>query len=334
MKHEYRLPLPVAPNQPSLEVSLEQVEGKSQASDTLEDFVRSISKATAQDPVLTMKARIPSVSDSESGLATPRMSSALLRRTSDSIRAPPSAFRPTRSVSGTVPATPVESPGPDSTVSRTTTRPNTPAQDQSKQGWSSVTSTFTNSFNSLIRMGTDVGSFRMRSGDRSLSSLMGPLSMMTSMDNSLSSTNQDDRPHIQFTYTLPEKLKISCTVYYATSFDSLRRRCAIDRSILESLSRCEVWDARGGKSKATFFMTQDKRYIVKELVTKWNVSDMCVLSASFSIQKTRLTHRQALLEIAPSYFDHLANTHNKAVALAKIVGFYTSKLSPPTPRIC
>ena len=38
-----------------------------------------------------------------------------------------------------------------------------------------------------------------------------------------------------------------------------------------------------------------------------------------------LTNRQALLEIAPSYFEHLANTHNKAVALAKIVGFYTSE---------
>jgi 1-phosphatidylinositol-3-phosphate 5-kinase len=34
-----------------------------------------------------------------------------------------------------------------------------------------------------------------------------------------------------------------------------------------------------------------------------------------------------MLEIAPSYFDHLANTHNKAVALAKIFGFYTSKYS-------
>lgn len=97
--------------------------------------------------------------------------------------------------------------------------------------------------------------------------------MLSNMDNSLTTTNIDDRPHIQFTYTLPDKVKIGCTIYYATAFDSLRRRCVIDRSILESLSRCESWDAQGGKSKAAFYMTGDKRYIVKELVSKWNVSD-------------------------------------------------------------
>jgi len=276
MKHEHRVPLSVAPNQPSLEVSLEQVEGRSQVSDTLEDLVRSIGKATAQDPILTMRARAPSISDSESGFATPRPST-MSRRTSDSIRLPPSAFKPTRSVSGASLATPVMSPAPSSIAG--TPRSATPAQDQSKEGWSSVTSTFTNSFNNFMRMGSDVGSFRMRGADRSLSALMGPLGMM-SMDNSLSSSNQDDRPHLHFTYTLPDKLKISCTIYYATSFDSLRRRCAIDRSILESLSRCEIWDAQGGKSKASFFMTQDKRYIVKELVTKWNVSDLWVSASS------------------------------------------------------
>lgn len=35
--------------------------------------------------------------------------------------------------------------------------------------------------------------------------------------------------------------------------------------------------------------------------------------------------RQALLEIAPSYFEHLANTHNKATSLAKIVAFTTGR---------
>ena len=39
-----------------------------------------------------------------------------------------------------------------------------------------------------------------------------------------------------------------------------------------------------------------------------------------------LTSSQALLEIAPSYFEHLAETHNRATALAKIVGFYTVKV--------
>jgi 1-phosphatidylinositol-3-phosphate 5-kinase len=39
-----------------------------------------------------------------------------------------------------------------------------------------------------------------------------------------------------------------------------------------------------------------------------------------------LDYRQALLDIAPAYFEYLASTHNKATALAKIVGFYTIKI--------
>lgn len=272
-KSDYKLPLTLAPNQPSLELSLEQVTGKSQHTDHLDDLVRSISKATAQDPVLTVKARSPSISESDTGYSTPRLPPSMIRRTSDSVKpAPPSAFRPTRSVSSTGPSTPVL--GPSGLISGVTTpRTSTPQQEGNKDGWSSVTSTFTNSFNNLMKMGSDVGSYRVKGTDRSLSSLIGPLSMLSTMDNALSSTNTDDRPHIQFTYTLPEKLKIGCTIYYATAFDSLRRRCAIDRSVLESLARCESWDAQGGKSKAAFYMTGDKRYIVKELVSKWNVSD-------------------------------------------------------------
>ncbi|KAI9635199.1 phosphatidylinositol-4-phosphate 5-kinase [Dioszegia hungarica] len=39
-----------------------------------------------------------------------------------------------------------------------------------------------------------------------------------------------------------------------------------------------------------------------------------------------ISRSQALLEIAPAYFEHMATTHNKATALAKIVGFYTVKM--------
>ena len=73
------------------------------------------------------------------------------------------------------------------------------------------------------------------------------LSILSSMDNSLSSL--DDRPHIQFSYS-NDRLKLGCTVYYATAFDSLRRRCAIDKSIIASLTRTNSWNAQGGKSKA------------------------------------------------------------------------------------
>lgn len=124
------------------------------------------------------------------------------------------------------------------------------------------------------------------------------------MDNSLSTLSP--RPHLHFTYAFADKLRLSCTVYFATAFDTLRRRCAIDKVLVQSLERTEVWDAQGGKSKAGFWMTKDKRFIVKELLSKWTVSDM-----------------HALLEISPAYFHHMAGTHNRATALAKIVGFYT-----------
>jgi 1-phosphatidylinositol-3-phosphate 5-kinase len=80
-------------------------------------------------------------------------------------------------------------------------------------------------------------------------------------------------PHFVFTYTLGDRLKITCTVHFAEAFDSLRRRCAIEKAMIDSLSQVENWDASGGKSKAAFFMTKDKRFIVKELVAGWIGSD-------------------------------------------------------------
>ncbi|WWC58469.1 uncharacterized protein I303_101012 [Kwoniella dejecticola CBS 10117] len=296
---------------PSLELSLEQVEGRSQTSDRLGDLVKTISKATAQDPKMLLESnsssdrtQTPAGSDADA-ISRLRSSPSSMRRTI-SDNAPPSAFRPpvSRSVShtATAPSGPI-APVSDPTQSSKDTK--------TKEGWGSVSSTISSSFNQLLRIGSDVGgsigSIRVKGADRSLSSLIGPLGMMATADHSLSSI--DEKPHLHFTYTLGERLRLSCTVYYATAFDSLRRRCAIDKSLIQSLSATDAWDAQGGKSKAAFFMTHDKRYIVKELVSKWNVSD---------------TH--ALLEIAPAYFDYLSGTHNKATSLAKILGLYTVRI--------
>jgi 1-phosphatidylinositol-3-phosphate 5-kinase len=84
----------------------------------------------------------------------------------------------------------------------------------------------------------------------------------------------EDKPHIQFSFTLPGRTRISCTVYYAAAFDTLRRRCAVDRSFIKSLENTIGWAAEGGKSKANFWKSEDGRLVVKELVSKWNVSDM------------------------------------------------------------
>ena len=55
------------------------------------------------------------------------------------------------------------------------------------------------------------------------------------------------------------KHKFSCTVYYATQFDALRRKCGMSAMYVQSLMRCTAWDACGGKSKAGFFKTHGKK---------------------------------------------------------------------------
>lgn len=96
---------------------------------------------------------------------------------------------------------------------------------------------------------------------------------------------------LQFSYAIGKKLTISCTVFFAASFDNLRRKLGVDEAIIESLSHAAKWDAQGGKSKALFFRTADQRYIVKELVTKWNVSDVVSPAPclSFSVRRWPLT---------------------------------------------
>lgn len=88
----------------------------------------------------------------------------------------------------------------------------------------------------------------------------------------------DDRPHIKYDWMIGQRLKFSCTVYYAREFDSLRRRCGIpDHDVfLKSLSKSANWAAEGGKSKSNFWKTGDDRFIIKTLVNAWNVADLCV----------------------------------------------------------
>ncbi|ODN92012.1 hypothetical protein L198_05684 [Cryptococcus wingfieldii CBS 7118] len=296
---------------PSTEVFTEAVEGVSQSADRMEEIVRAIEKATGNDPILSnsinglVPSRRASVSESDTSSLYKSRASPRGPKSSD---APPSSFRGSRNLSTSSvprllsPQTPVSTlSSKTGTAAARTMPPNTRA---SSAGWgSSMTSSFANS---IWRFGSEVGdtlsSIRTRHPDRSLQSLIaGPLG---GMDTSLS--NLDPRPHLYFEYTLPDKLRLSCTVYFATAFDSLRRRCAVDKALVESLEETEEWNADGGKSKAGFWMSKDKKFIVKELVSKWTVSDM-----------------HALLEISPAYFNFMTSTHNRATSLAKIVGFYT-----------
>ncbi|RXW18269.1 hypothetical protein EST38_g7586 [Candolleomyces aberdarensis] len=119
----------------------------------------------------------------------------------------------------------------------------------------------------------------------------------------------DERPHIKYDWTVGKRLKFSCTIYYAKQFDYLRRRCGIDNSFVQSLSRSSNWAAEGGKSKSNFWKTSDDRFIIKTLVNAWNVADL-----------------QFLIDLAPSYFRYMESTANKATVLAKLFGFYTIEI--------
>lgn len=258
----------VTPTTPSLELSLEQVQGRPEPSDNLSELVKSIHKAAAQDPVLSLKTNSPHIYsrptvDSIPDVCVHRSPTKASRRlTNGGDGLPPPSFKPLRSGSSSISSLPLTPNQSDET------------EEQSKEGWGSVTSSFSNA---LYRLGSGVGetlgSFRMRGGERSLSSMLGPLSTMSQADNALATSGTNQYPHIQFTYTLGDKLKLACTVYHAEPFDSLRRRCAIDKEIVSSLCKVENWDVSGGKSKALFFRTRDRRFVIKELVTKWTVSD-------------------------------------------------------------
>jgi len=75
-------------------------------------------------------------------------------------------------------------------------------------------------------------------------------------------------------------------------------------SFLESLSRCNAWNATGGKSKSHFFKCQDGRFVAK------------------SINNDEL---ETFLQISSGYFSHLGHSAAKGIpsTLLRIVGVYT-----------
>ncbi|CAH1760165.1 1620_t:CDS:10 [Entrophospora sp. SA101] len=117
-----------------------------------------------------------------------------------------------------------------------------------------------------------------------------------------------DSPHLKHECIHGTK-KFTCTVYYATQFDSLRRRCGIENLCIDSLSRCTSWQATGGKSSSTFFKTSDDRLVIKQMVSSW-----------------RIAEKDALLKFAPKYFEYMDKAPNTPSVLAKIFGFYTIKI--------
>ena len=65
---------------------------------------------------------------------------------------------------------------------------------------------------------------------------------------------------------------------------------------------------RGGKSSAAFLITKDKRFLLKELVTAWGVSE-----------------RDSFLSFAPKLLEYTSDADRPSL-LCKILGFYSLKI--------
>ncbi|GAA6031138.1 hypothetical protein JCM8097_004022 [Rhodosporidiobolus ruineniae] len=119
---------------------------------------------------------------------------------------------------------------------------------------------------------------------------------------------QHPQEHIKLKFRQGSK-SYRVTAFYAKRFQMLRAKCGLSESLfVESLSRCSDLNPSGGKSTACFLMTGDKRFILKELVTKFGASE-----------------RETLLNVAPKLLDYLMHPERPSL-LAKIFGVYTVKI--------
>lgn len=104
--------------------------------------------------------------------------------------------------------------------------------------------------------------------------------------------------------------RLQCRVFYAESFDAIRRKCGVADRFVESLSRSIKLESKGGKSKSVFLQTHDKRFILKSLSA---------------------VEVQAFLKFAPDYFDFMSKClfHGLPSSLAKMLGLYQIVIKNP-----
>ena len=108
--------------------------------------------------------------------------------------------------------------------------------------------------------------------------------------------------------------KMECKIFYAEQFDALRQKCGCAERIVESLSRCGKWAAKGGKTRAVFLKTLDDRFIIKSLST---------------------VETQAFLLFAPAYFQFMSQMlfHELPSVIAKMLGFYQIVIRNPVTGV-
>ncbi|XP_045068034.1 1-phosphatidylinositol 3-phosphate 5-kinase-like isoform X3 [Coregonus clupeaformis] len=111
-------------------------------------------------------------------------------------------------------------------------------------------------------------------------------------------------PHIELQFS-DANAKFYCRIYYAEEFHKMRGEimASTEDDFVRSLSHCVNWQARGGKSGAVFYATEDDRFILKQM--------------------PRL-EVQSFLDFAPHYFTYITRAvqQKRPTALAKILGVY------------
>ncbi|XP_036965806.1 1-phosphatidylinositol 3-phosphate 5-kinase isoform X1 [Acanthopagrus latus] len=111
-------------------------------------------------------------------------------------------------------------------------------------------------------------------------------------------------PHIELQFS-DANAKFYCRIYYAEEFHKMRAVImeSPEEDFVRSLSHCVNWQARGGKSGAVFYATEDDRFILKQM--------------------PRL-EVQSFLDFAPHYFTYITGAvqQKRPTALAKILGVF------------
>nr|XP_033803013.1 1-phosphatidylinositol 3-phosphate 5-kinase isoform X2 [Geotrypetes seraphini]XP_033803014.1 1-phosphatidylinositol 3-phosphate 5-kinase isoform X2 [Geotrypetes seraphini]XP_033803015.1 1-phosphatidylinositol 3-phosphate 5-kinase isoform X2 [Geotrypetes seraphini]XP_033803016.1 1-phosphatidylinositol 3-phosphate 5-kinase isoform X2 [Geotrypetes seraphini] len=111
-------------------------------------------------------------------------------------------------------------------------------------------------------------------------------------------------PHVELQFS-DANAKFYCRIYYAGEFHHMREVIlgSNEENFIRSLAHCVPWQARGGKSGAAFYATEDDRFILKQM--------------------PRL-EVQSFLDFAPHYFTYITNAvqMKRPTALAKILGVF------------
>ncbi|CAK4030647.1 1-phosphatidylinositol-3-phosphate 5-kinase [Lecanosticta acicola] len=123
----------------------------------------------------------------------------------------------------------------------------------------------------------------------------------------------DTGTHMKYSFS-HGPVKASCKIFYAESFDALRRKCGVADRFIESMSRCLKFDSKGGKTKSLFLRTLDNRFIIK------------------SLQEVEL---KAFTKFAPDYFNFMSYAlfHGVPSVIAKMFGVFQVNIRNPNTGV-